>query len=90
MERTVQTQPTIMREFNITMTDVGKPMSANVVKLFNDLDSYKKFCVQFGWVFNEKDLYNKNSKSWTSFSAFKEGKRVPNNCVKDQKRKARH
>ena len=91
MERTVQTQPTNMREFNITMTDVGKPMSEDILGIFEELESYKKFCVQFGWVYNEKDLCNNKSKSWTSYTSFKEGKRVPNNWVKDQKkRRTRH
>ena len=91
MERTVQTQPTNMREFNITMTDVGKPMSEDILGIFEELESYKKFCVQFGWVYNEKDLCNNKSKSWASYTSFKEGKRVPNNWVKDQKkRRTRH
>ncbi len=90
MERTVQTQPTNMREFNITMTDVGKPMSEDILGIFEELESYKKFCVQFGWVYNEKDLCNNKSKSWTSYTSFKEGKRVPNNWVKDQKRRTKH
>ena len=90
MERTVQTQPTNMREFNITMTDVGKPMSEDILGIFQELESYKKFCVQFGWVYNEKDLCNNKSKSWTSYTSFKQGKRVPNNWVKDQKRRTKH
>ncbi len=90
MERTVQTQPTNMREFNITMTDVGKPMSEDILGIFEELESYKKFCVQFGWVYNEKDLCNNKSKSWTSYTSFKQGKRVPNNWVKDQKRRTKH
>ena len=91
MERTVLTPHITMREFNIPMTNVGKPMSKDIVNIFEELESYKKFCVQFGWVYDEKDLCNNKSRSWTSYASFKEGKRVPNNWVKDQKkRRTRH
>ena len=48
MERTVLTPHITMREFNIPMTNVGKPMSKDIVNIFEELESYKKFCVQFG------------------------------------------
>jgi hypothetical protein len=65
----------------------AKPMGEDITRIFDDLESYKKFCVQFGWVFDEKGLYNKNNKSWENYLKFKDGKRVPNNWVKDQKRR---
>ena len=33
----------------------------NVNRVFNDLDDYRNFCVNYGYVFNEKDLYKRNS-----------------------------
>lgn len=60
-------------------------MDKQVEQVFNDLDSYKRFCIQFGWPYNEADLYNTDKRSYQSFVDFKEGKRVPNNWVKDQK-----
>ena len=60
-------------------------MDKQVEQVFNDLDSYKRFCIQFGWSYNEADLYNTDKRSYQSLVDFKEGKRVPNNWVKDQK-----
>ena len=47
-------------------------------KTFDDLDNYRDFCRQFGWVFDEKDLYKVNS-PWGFYSKWKQGERVPNN-----------
>ena len=33
-------------------------MKSEVSTIFDDLDSYRQFCVQFGRVFNEHALYN--------------------------------
>ena len=60
-------------------------MEKKVEQVFNDLDGYKRFCIQFGWTYNEADLYDTSKKSYKSYIEFKEGKRVPNNWVKDQK-----
>ena len=50
----------------------------DVVKIFDDLDSYRKFCVQFGRVYDEKALYNIKDENWIDYEAFKEGKRIRN------------
>lgn len=59
-------------------------MEPQVEQVFNDLDEFKKFCIQFGWVYNEADLYT-NNKPYMAFLRFKDGKRVPNNWVKDSR-----
>ena len=38
-----------------------------VKKVFDDLDAYRNFCVQFGWVYNEQDLY-KPTTPWGSLT----------------------
>ena len=55
-----------------------------VKKIFNDLDAYRDFCRQFGWVFNEKDLYRPNG-PWEFYMKWKQGERVPNNWARDRK-----
>ncbi len=35
-----------------------------IVKIFDDLDSYRYFCQTYGFTFDEKDLYNTKSKIW--------------------------
>ena len=32
-----------------------------IKKIFDDLDNYRDFCRQFGWVYDEKELYKPNS-----------------------------
>ena len=38
-----------------------------IVKIFNDLDSFRDFCRFEGFVFNEKFLYKKDSKEWRAY-----------------------
>ena len=54
-----------------------------IKKVFDDLDAYRAFCVQFGWVYNEKDLYNPRT-PWGFFIKWKQGDRVPNNWSRDR------
>ena len=49
-------------------------MEKKVEQVFNDLDGYKRFCIQFGWTYNEADLYDTSKKSYKSYIEFKEGK----------------
>ena len=54
-----------------------------IVKIFNDLEQYKKFCqIAFGYghdgyVYNEKDLYNDKSRALRDFCNFRKGKKRP-------------
>ena len=43
-----------------------------VTQIFDDLDAYRQFCVDFGRVFNEADLYNERSRNYEDFLKFKE------------------
>ena len=52
-------------------------------KIFDDLDSYRDFCRQFGWVFDEKTLYKLNT-PWEYYTKWKQGERVPNNWSRDR------
>ena len=56
------------------------------MKVFDDLDEYRKWCVEYGYVFNEKDLYRQNS-NWSYFQRNRHGDRgVRNNWIRDSKR----
>lgn len=39
----------------------------NVNRVFNDLDDYREFCVTYGYVFDEKDLYKRNSPAYVQY-----------------------
>lgn len=52
----------------------------NVSKVFDDLDAYRNFCVEYGYVFNEADLYKRNT-AYSQFEKVRRGESVPNNWV---------
>ena len=54
----------------------------NVARTFDDLDAYRKFCVEFGYVFDEKDLYKRNT-PYGQFERARRGDRVVNNWTED-------
>ena len=38
-----------------------------IVKIFDDLDSFRDFCRYEGFIFNEKFLYKKDSREWRAY-----------------------
>jgi hypothetical protein len=55
-----------------------------VNKVFDDLDAYRDFCRDFGYIFNEKDLYKRNT-PYGQYERFKRGDRVVNNWDEDSR-----
>ena len=55
-----------------------------VNKVFDDLDAYRNFCRDFGYVFNEKDLYKRNT-AYGQYERFRRGDRVVNNWEEDSR-----
>ena len=53
-------------------------MKPEVSTIFDDLDRYKKFCVEYGYVFDEKHLYNEKT-PWGEFDRVQRGKHPRNN-----------
>ena len=45
----------------------------NVNRVFNDLDDYRAFCVAFGYIFDEKDLYKRNSLGYVQYERYRRG-----------------
>lgn len=50
----------------------------HVNQIFNDLDIYRNFCREYGYKFNEADLYNQKSYVFRQFQKFITGKPVKN------------
>lgn len=46
----------------------------SVKQIFEDLDRYRTFCSDYGYRFNEADLYNIRSGSYKQFQRFLAGK----------------
>jgi hypothetical protein len=53
-------------------------MKPEVVKIFDELDEYLRFCVNFGHVYDESDLGNERS-PYGDYLRFKKGKIVRDN-----------
>lgn len=60
-------------------------MKENIKKIFDDLDDYKRFCTVFGHPYDEADLYRDSSPVYAEYAAFKSGKRISSNWIKDAK-----
>ena len=58
------------------------------MKTLADLDAYRDWCVEFGYTFNEKDLYKQNS-NWSLYQRSRHGdKSIRNNWERDAFRAA--
>ena len=53
-------------------------MKPEVSQIFEDLEKYRQFCVDFGHVFDERDLYNERSSSYQDFMRKRDGKYIKN------------
>lgn len=59
------------------------------MKIFADLDTYRSWCVEFGYVFDEKNLYNQKS-NWSLCQRSRHGdKSIRNNWARDAYRNGR-
>jgi hypothetical protein len=56
--------------------------------LFDALDSFLSFCQDFGYRYNEADLYNFKSYAWQQYSKFAAGKNAKNMWDEDLRRLA--
>jgi len=61
-------------------------MSEAVEKIFDDLDNFRNFCRDYGYRYNEKDLYNWKSYAWQQYSKFSSGKSAKDMWEQDRKR----
>jgi hypothetical protein len=53
-------------------------IKTNIKQVFEDLDRYRNFCREFGYRFNEADLYNNRSGNYKQFQRFLTGQRPRN------------
>ena len=57
-------------------------------KIFEDLEKYLTFCQDFGYRYNELDLYNFKSYSWQQYSKFSQNKNAKDMWEQDSQRLA--
>jgi hypothetical protein len=59
-----------------------------VVEIFDALDNLREFCQDYGYRFNEADLYNFKSYAWQQFNKYSQGKNAKNMWDEDTRRLA--
>lgn len=57
--------------------------------IHNDLELFLDFCREYGYRFNENDLYNFKSYAWQQYNKFTQGKNAKNMWVEDARRLGR-
>ena len=54
--------------------------------LMEDLDLFREFCVDYGYRYNETDLYNFKAYAWQQYNKFTQGKNAKNMWEEDTRR----
>jgi hypothetical protein len=57
-----------------------------VNELFEDLEKLQEFCQDYGYRYNEADLYNFKSYAWQQFNKYAQGKNAKNMWDEDTRR----
>jgi len=55
-------------------------------QIFDDLDKYREFCVDWGYVFDEKTLYDMRHYSWQQYQKFLGHKNFKDGWTEDAKK----
>jgi hypothetical protein len=64
--------------------------NARATQVLDDLEKFLKFCVAYGYRYNESDLYNFKSYAWQQYNKFVQGKNAKNMWWEDARRFAGH
>ncbi len=59
-----------------------------VAEIFDHLEQFQEFCVDYWYRYNESDLYNFKSYAWQQFNKFAQGKNAKNMWSEDMRRLA--
>ena len=71
---------------------MSKPVikqNARVQQILEDLDNFREFVVEYGYRFNEADLYNFKSYAWQQYSKYTSGKTAKDMWGEDARRLGR-
>ena len=52
-------------------------------QILDDLEKFLKFCVEYGYRYNESDLYNFKSYAWQQYNKYSQGKNAKDMWVQD-------
>jgi hypothetical protein len=65
-------------------------MKPDVVEIFDDLDEFREFCVEYGHVFDERNLYNERAPSYSDYLRHKSGKWTRNQWFSKPESERKH
>ena len=63
--------------------------NAKAQQILVDLDQFREFVIEYGYRFNEADLYNFKSYAWQQYSKYTAGKTVKDMWAEDARRLGR-
>lgn len=67
------------------MSKNDKKMNALVEQIFNDLHDYLNFCREFGYKYDESELYSNRSFAYRQYTKFQQGKAFKDMWEQDRK-----
>jgi hypothetical protein len=63
--------------------------SPRAIQTQEDLNKFLDFCVEYGYRYNENDLYNFKAYAWQQYNKFIQGKNAKNMWIEDARRLGR-
>jgi hypothetical protein len=70
------------------MAKIAIKPNTRAQQTLEDLDKFREFVVEYGYRFNEADLYNFKSYAWQQYSKYTSGKYAKNMWDEDTRRLA--
>ena len=67
------------------MAKIQIKANPRVTAIFNDLEKYLDFCKDYGYKFDEAELYSNKSNAYRQYTKMVSGKQARNNWVEDSK-----
>lgn len=64
--------------------------SPRALATMEDLGNFLEFCVEYGYRFNESDLYNFKAYAWQQYNKYTQGKNAKNMWEEDARRFSRY
>ena len=68
------------------MAKIVLKSNPRVAEIFEDLETYLEFCQDYGYRYNEADLYNFKSYAWQQYNKFSQSKNAKNMLWEDARR----
>ena len=68
------------------MAKIAFKSNPRVIELQDDLEKLLEFCQDYGYRYNEADLYNFKSYAWQQYNKYSQGKNAKNMWDEDTRR----